>query len=181
MIADAAFELAREKGMEHAVLKNIAKAMGCSVQPVYSYYKNMNELKNCIYDKAMKFYQSYIYSRVDDNRLLESMGLANVLFARDETNLFKLLFLTEIDNLNSLSDVYDWMGDKSAAKQVEERYGLSQDGAKEVYIMLIVFTHGMANMIALGGAKISDEEIVEYIDKAYMSFVNSQKTIDEKS
>lgn len=175
MILETAFKFAREKGFEKVVLNNIADEIGCSVQPIYSYYKNMDDLREFVYQEAMKFYQSFIYSRVDGNNLLESMGKANVLFAKEETALFKLLFLNKINGLNSFSDIYEWMGDKNATQQVMERYSLSAICAKEVYIMLITFTHGMATMIAMGGANIPDSEIVEYLQKAYHSFIKAQQ------
>lgn len=39
MVIDAAFELARNDGMEQVIVKNIAEKLGCSVQPIYSYCK----------------------------------------------------------------------------------------------------------------------------------------------
>ena len=41
MVVDAAFQLAREGGMEQVLVKNIAARLGCSVQPIYSYCQNM--------------------------------------------------------------------------------------------------------------------------------------------
>lgn len=40
MVVDAAFELAREGGMEEVLVKRIAERIGCSVQPIYSYCHN---------------------------------------------------------------------------------------------------------------------------------------------
>lgn len=45
MIVDAAFHIARRSGMENVLVKSIADEMGCSVQPIYSYCKNMNGLR----------------------------------------------------------------------------------------------------------------------------------------
>ena len=67
------------------------------------------------------------------------------------------------------------MGDPAATRQAAERYALSEDGAKETYIMLIIFTHGMATMIAMGGANISDGEIVEFLLKAYRAFIEAHR------
>ena len=44
MVVDAAFELAREGGMERVQVKPIAARLGCSVQPIYSYCRNMEGL-----------------------------------------------------------------------------------------------------------------------------------------
>ena len=37
MVVEAAFEIARNDGMEQVLVKNIAEKIGCSVQPIYSY------------------------------------------------------------------------------------------------------------------------------------------------
>ncbi|MDE7078928.1 MAG: hypothetical protein K2O95_02275, partial [Clostridia bacterium] len=91
------------------------------------------------------------------------------------TNLFKLLFLQKLNGLNSFNDIYEWMGDKNATKQLAIKLALPEEKIKEVYIMLIVFTHGVATMLATGGANISDEEIVEILKKAYTAFVKAQQ------
>ena len=99
------------------------------------------------------------------------MARANVAFAKYETNLFKLLFLQKLNGLNSFDDIYEWMGDKQATKQLSEKLSLSEEKVKDVYIMLIIFTHGVATMIATGGADISDEESSAMLEKAYKAFI----------
>ena len=77
--------------------------------------------------------------------------------------------------MNSFNDIYEWMGDKQATAQLAEKLSLPEEKIKEVYIMLIVFTHGVATMIATGGADISDEESAAILQKAYTAFVDAQK------
>ena len=69
MILEVAFKLARENGYEQVVVKNIAAEMGCSVQPIYSYFSNMDALKQAVVGAAMQFYNGFIYSRVDNDRV----------------------------------------------------------------------------------------------------------------
>ena len=45
IVVNAAFEIARNSGMEQVMVKNIADKIGCSVQPIYSYCKNMDGLR----------------------------------------------------------------------------------------------------------------------------------------
>jgi len=175
MILNAAFKIAKENGYEQVVVNNIAAEIGCSVQPVYSYFNNMETLKQSVADAAMQYYIRFIYSRVEGDRILESMARANVAFAKYETNLFRLLFLQKLNGLNSFNDIYEWMGGKQATAQLAEKLSLPEEKIKEVYIMLIVFTHGVATMIATGGADISDEESAAILQKAYTAFVDAQK------
>ena len=112
---------------------------------------------------------------MDKDNILESMAKANVAFAKYETNLFKLLFLQKLNGLNSFNDIYEWMGDKQATAQLSRKLLLPEDKIKEIYIMLKVFTHGIATMIATGGANISDEESSLMLEKAYNTFIKAQK------
>jgi len=175
MILDVAFNLAREKGYEQVVVKNIADEIGCSVQPIYSYFENMESLKEAVIGVAMQFYNNFIYIRVQKDSILESMAKANVAFAKYETNLFKLLFLQKLNGLNSFNDIYEWMGDKQATVQLSKKLELPEDKVKEIYIMLIIFTNGVATMIATGGATIADVESAEILEKAYKAFIKLQK------
>ena len=174
-ILKTALQMTREHGFESVNARSVAKRIGYSVQPIYSYFSNIEALKEAIFAEAMQFYNKFIYSRVDNDALLESMARANVAFAKYETNLFKLLFLQKLNGLNSFDDIYEWMGDKQATSQLAERLKLSEDKVKQIYIMLIVFTHGVATMIATGGANISDEESWDILQKSYDAFVKAQR------
>lgn len=170
-IAECALQMTRENGFQSVNARSVAKKLGCSVQPIYSYFSNMESLKEAVYGVAMNFYNEFIYSRVDGCDVLESMAKANVAFAKYETNLFNLLFMQKLNGLNSFDDIYEWMGDKQATKQLAERYGLPEEKIKQVYIMLIVFTHGVATMIATGGANISEKESSNMLETAYNAFI----------
>ncbi len=172
-LLNIALQMIRDDGFESVNARSVAQHMGCSIQPIYSYFNNMDTLKESLYGAAMEFYNEFVYSRIDNNRILESMAVANVAFAKYETNLFKMLFFQKLNGLNSFDDIYEWMGDKSATKQIADRLSLSEEKIKEVYIMLIVFTHGVASMIATSSANISDEEIADLLEKAYKAFIKS--------
>ena len=174
-ICRCALELTRRRGFDKVNARSLAKEMGYSVQPIYSCFKNMEGLRSAVYSEAMKFYNDFIYSRVDESAVLESMAKANVAFAKYETNLFKLLFFGELSGLDHFDDIYAWMGDKEATKRHSEKLGLPTESAKQIYVMLIVFTHGVATMTATGGANISDEEIADFLEKGYAAFVKAQR------
>lgn len=170
-ILNTAWLMVREEGYESINARSIAARIGCSVQPIYSYYKNMDELKDALYAKAMQYYNDYIYGRVDAQRCLQSMGDANIQFARNEINLFRMLFLSKSKELTSTRDIYEWMGDKEVSANLAKKLGVSQDEAGRIYVMLIIFTHGIATMLATGAADISDAESEELVEKAYKAFV----------
>ena len=64
MILDAAFALAREGGMERVLVKEIAAQLGCSVQPIYFYFQNMEQLKSEIIQLAGTFLSCSIFWKI---------------------------------------------------------------------------------------------------------------------
>ena len=86
MVVDAAFKIARQDGMEKVLVKSIADELGCSVQPVYSYCKNMDGLREEVGNKAREFVKEYIVSHIDRSDLFRSTGRAYI--AGTEKHLF---------------------------------------------------------------------------------------------
>lgn len=170
MILDAALEMTRKNGFESVNARSVAEYLGRSVQPIYSYFENMDDLRGALYKRAMNFYDGFI--RAGSDMLgLESMSAANIRFAKREPNLFRMLFLTKLDNFQSFSDIFETMGNKAAARKLADESGVSEESAEKIYVMMIVFTHGIATMLATGAACIGEEETDRLISEAYRSFV----------
>ena len=90
MVVDAAFEIARKDGIEKATVKTIAEKLGCSVQPIYSYCKNMDGLKNDVAEKARTFILAEVGKTVDRNDLFRSTGHAYIQIAKNEPHIFRM-------------------------------------------------------------------------------------------
>lgn len=60
IVVHAAFEIARNSGMEQVLVKNIADKIGCSVQPIYSYCKNMDGLRSDVAEQTNIFIRQYM-------------------------------------------------------------------------------------------------------------------------
>ncbi len=67
MVVSAAFEIARSCGMEQVMVKNIADKIGCSVQPIYSYCKNMDGLRQDVIERVNYFVHEYTANLIDKN------------------------------------------------------------------------------------------------------------------
>ena len=92
MVVNAAFEIARSSGMEQVLVKNIADRIGCSVQPIYSYCKNMEGLRRDVTDQVSRFIQEYIAARVDKADLFRSTGNAYIQLAKEDRICLRFLY-----------------------------------------------------------------------------------------
>ena len=87
MVVDAALALAREGGMERVLVKDIAARLSCSVQPIYSCFRNMEELRRAVEGRTAQFLADYLSARLAPGDLFRSTGRAYVQLARDEPEL----------------------------------------------------------------------------------------------
>ena len=55
-IIDAAIEVLRDDGFAAINARSVAKKMGCSTQPIYFSFKNMEELKAALTDRAIRMH-----------------------------------------------------------------------------------------------------------------------------
>jgi AcrR family transcriptional regulator len=92
MFVDAAFRIIREKGRDKLSARSLARELKCSTMPVYSYLKSMKTLVNDLEEKAIDLMLTYQTTSSTGQPFLD-MGLGYVLFARNEQNLFRFLFM----------------------------------------------------------------------------------------
>ena len=93
MVVNAAFEIARKSGMEQVLVKNIADKIGCSVQPIYSYCKNMDGLRQDLIQQINCFIQEYVATHINPNDLFRSTGNSYIRLAQEEPHLFRIFNL----------------------------------------------------------------------------------------
>lgn len=172
MIVDAAFHIARRSGMENVLVKSIADEMGCSVQPIYSYCKNMNGLREAVGDKAREFIHEYVISHIDRNDLFRSTGRAYIQLAKEEPHVFKIFLLQERKNVSSLKDVYETETNPQIAQTVAEDMNISIKTAEQLHLNLLIYTIGLGMVLSASSPGIPIDEIFLLQEQAHQAFVN---------
>jgi AcrR family transcriptional regulator len=92
MFVNAAFKILREKGRGKLSARSLARELKCSTMPVYSYLTSMKTLVSDLEEKALDLMLTYQTTSSSGQPFLD-IGLGYVLFARNEKNLFRFLFL----------------------------------------------------------------------------------------
>ena len=73
----AAFTLLQEEGIGQVTARKLAAKAGCSTQPIFRIYKNMEELMEELFIKACDFFQEY-YERIPRQTVTPFVHLGNV-------------------------------------------------------------------------------------------------------
>lgn len=171
MVVDAAFEIARKDGMEKVLVKNIAKELGCSVQPIYSYCENMAGLREAVGQKAGAFLKAYVAARLDAGDLFRSAGRAYLQLAKEEPNILKIFILRQRKNVASLADIYETETNPQIAQGIARDLGIGVEDARRLHLNMLIYTIGLGTIFAVSTPGIPIDEIYAWQEQAHQAFV----------
>ncbi len=146
LILDAAYQLVRQEGEGALNARSLAKALNCSTQPLFRTFTCMEELRQAVVSLTAQRCKAQMLEKMStaESPYL-GIGLAYILYARDEPNLFKLLFMRNRVSDHSYGDPepYKWI-----FQLLSQSLKVDQDTAMKLYDRTWVYTHGLAVSIA---------------------------------
>ena len=147
-IVEAAFEIAKEEGMDNITMMKIAKKMGSSVAPIYVNFKGMNELIEAILERIIGVSQQLLLEERTGNPF-HDMGRASLRFAAEYSALFRDLVMK---NNNYMKDYDEKMVPVliEEMKKDPELEGFSTDELKTILLKVRIFQLGLSVMVANG-------------------------------
>lgn len=169
-IQDAAFLIVQTEGVNALTARRLAEKAGCSTQPIFRNYENMEELNKEIFERAVVYFSNFYQKcqqkkRTDDKPFVE-FGLAYIDFAMQEPKLFSALFLTSERYGRSLYELLNgstgaFMKEMTKAKQL----GVADPG--ELFMKMWIFIHGAACMVISGDYDLPETETVRLLNEVY--------------
>jgi hypothetical protein len=110
------------------------------------------------------------------------MGLTYIDFAKNEKNLFKLLFMSDAFREQSIMDIVGATeGDDEVIEMLCQMTELSIHGANELYAGIWLTTHGIASMFATNNCRFSDEENRRLLSNSFMGLMMKLKKEEEQN
>ena len=171
MLLDAAFELVKEEGIENLTARKLAVKTGCSTQPIFRTYKNMEEVTEEVFTKAMKYYNDYYKNyRKSSSVPFVDLGMAYIAFAREDKNMFKLLFLSEQRFGHSLYEILN--GElQFVGHEINKAKNAGCKNPSGLFMQMWIFIHGAACMSLTGDYDLGEDETKDLLTRSYKSFV----------
>lgn len=167
MIVDAALEIFRAEGFEAVTSRRIALRLGCSTQPIYFEYKNMDELKDDIIKKVVEQLDSLFGSVAGDSDefVYRSYGLAFLKFAQNDSFVFRQIYTIDGKIGRQVDDL--WM--PKGIDILENKYGYKKETAIAINKMASCSLIGMAVLISSGYKKVTEDEMQESLGILFAS------------
>ena len=147
-ILNTALEIARREGEQGLNARAVATALGCSTQPIYFNFGSMEHLKKAVINKSYDLYEDCIQSEIAKGKYTpyEASQIAYIRFAKKETELFKLLFMS-----GNIPDAEENAAELAhCAEMIHEETGISKTESVYFHLEMWACVHGIATMIATG-------------------------------
>ena len=171
MVVNAAFEIAGEGSMGQVMGKNIADKIGCSVQPIYSYCKNMDGLRQDVVEQINCFIREYVATHINKDDLFRSTGNSYIRLAQEEPHLFRIFILHQREGISSLNDLYQSETNPHMAEFIAEKLNISIKQAKRLHLNMLIYTIGIGTIFSVTTPGISTDEIYTQQEVAYEAFL----------
>lgn len=161
-IIDAAVEVLREGGAAAINARSVAKKLGCSTQPIYLSFRNMDDLKAAMTQRAIALHTRHVR---DSLRIIEgscysrysTYGVGFVKFAAEEKHLFRWLYL---DGEQFAPYQEDVLLPEIIGAMVSE-YGYDEKLAEKLHRDMAYYSYGLAILANTGHLNLTDGELLE--------------------
>ncbi|MCR5301917.1 MAG: TetR family transcriptional regulator [Lachnospiraceae bacterium] len=171
-VSDTAFEMTREYGFSSVTARKLAERLGCSTQPIFRAYENMDELRTDLFYMSTDFFIEYMLSKKGRSPAYMGLALSYIEFAKEEKNLFELIASVDDFGTRSINEFLKSDEGSQILKKISPVRDGPDDSRKELFTMFWMFVHGMAALISGNRVDFSEREIRRYITKAYDGFVS---------
>lgn len=164
-IIQKAFEIARKRGIEAVVARELGKELGTSTSPIFTVFKNMEELYGEVRTVALREFETYVSDAVNYAPAFKYVGMKMIEFAMKEPKLFQLIYMHEHDERQSYAMLVDELGStvEVCIEFIQKDYDLSRAEAELLFRQVWLHTFGICVLVAGRVCRMTPEEISEML------------------
>lgn len=164
-IIEKAFEMARENGIDSVVARELGKVLGTSSSPIFTAFKNMEELHMEVRKAALKEFETYVSDALNYTPASKYVGMKMIEFAMNEPNLFQLVYMREHHSTQTFDMLVDELGDTVdvCIRVMQRDYALSRAEAELLFRNAWLQTFAICVLLAGKVCSFSQKEISEML------------------
>ena len=165
-IVKTAVDLVRKEGASALTARNLGKMLGTSSSPIFTVFNSMEEVQNEVLIEANKVYQRYLSENMAQNKYppYKASGMGYICFAKEEKELFKLLFMRDRTNEEHTDQIEEI---RPIIEIIKKNTGLSEEKAIQFHTEMWIVVHGLATMIATNYLEWDMEYMSQVLTDAY--------------
>lgn len=177
LLDSAISQLVRAKGMDALTARNIAQHVGCSTQPIYKVYGNLQALRIRAVELVAQYAGEMIFHYDRTPIPFLNTGLGYIHFAGAERVLFRVFTAENYMN----SPVFGPLEDVRLYALMEDFLGDAVPGEsarRELYLNIMIYTHGLAHMNYAGQLGMDEQAVARRLLKTFDQFAGIENRED---
>lgn len=180
-ILDAALAITREKGIDGVNVREIAKALGCSIQPVFRNFQSMENLKNALYQRVEEEHNAAMEKGLQMHPIpFLGLGMAYIQFAKEEKNLYKFLFMSSAIPKKGFLEMIKEEENQPIVDIIAQMTGLTRKTAEELFMDIWLMVQGIASLVATNDFEVSEAEIEKILKDTFLGLKMQLAKTEEK-
>lgn len=150
-----ALDLVRRKGNAALTARALAEELGTSTQPVFTCFGSMDEAKSEVRNAAQALFKEYLKKGLSSEVPFFGVGMQYIAFAKDEPELYRLLFLC---GDGEMAESVAGMG-AIVRKPLTDIYHLTVEEADRFFRDMWLVVHSIATLTVSGNCGYGEREI----------------------
>lgn len=176
ILLDHAIQIAESKGIFAVTSRSVAKSAGCSIQPVFSQFPTMEELRQATFDYACNIFVKEILAFEQKPDFFPQVTKCVLNLAKTKPNLFRMLYLSDGFKGNNLLDVMmTFESNNRIISKMMEIYCLNENVCKDILLRSFLLLLGICTMICVNHMEFSDEQVADMMKQTVTDMVAGAK------
>ena len=174
----AALDIVERGGIESLTARSLGAKLQSSARPIFTAYSGMEEVLNGVYAGAKRIYAGYVEEGLKCTPAFKGVGTGYIKFANEHPRLFRILFMTEsktMPDINSVLGVIEADYGK-ILQSIIDSYGFDEERAKNLYMHMWIYSHGIAVLCATGVCAFTEEQISRMLTEVCTGLIKELKT-----
>ena len=176
-IVRAALHVAEKHGIDAVTAREVAKELGVSVGPIFTWFETMDALKAEVYEQAKAHYRSYVEYGLSEPIPFLGVWQQYIRFARKEPELYKLLFLTRPGNVSAGAMETLRFSQELVRPSIMRIYNMDADTADKYFRDIWLVAFSFATLIVTDDCPVTDEEMFAVGAEISLSVCKAYKEI----
>lgn len=176
-IVAAGLRIVRSSGLEAVSARALGKELGTSSSPMFTMFKDMNEVMDAIRTAAEKTFIVRMNGVTGYFPAFKEFGLRLVAFAKEDPNVFQMLFVGK----DARPEIAESIA-RECLGSVEQGYGLSSEQAKMLFRQMWPVACGIAALCVRHPEDFPEEEVsktLSYHFSGIISIIKSGKEVED--
>ncbi|MDD3193689.1 MAG: TetR family transcriptional regulator [Oscillospiraceae bacterium] len=176
ILLEHAFQIAGTDGISAVTSRSVAKSAGCSIQPVFSQFPTMEQLRQATFDFACGKFMDEVLDFEKQPGFFENIVLWTIDLARNRPHLYRLLYLSGgFQGKTFVDAMMRYESNQKIIARMATRYGLRAESCKDILMRSCLFLLGIGTMICENHISYTNEQVLGMVKQTVADMVQGAK------